>query len=78
VHLFTSQMAVAFIRLRNRLVDRLREDGTAEDALLEEHHPNQQQLLADKRRHATPGLDARGTTKPGLDRERDTGLAVRQ
>jgi hypothetical protein len=35
VHLFTSQMAVAFIKLRNRLVDRLREDGTAEDALLQ-------------------------------------------
>jgi hypothetical protein len=36
VHLFTSQMAVAFIKLHNRLVDRLREDGTAEDALFEE------------------------------------------
>ena len=36
VHLFTSQMAVAFIRLHNRLVDRLREDETAEDALFEE------------------------------------------
>src|SRR4051812_11180051 len=35
VHLFTSQIAVAFIKLCNRLVDRLREDGTAEDALLE-------------------------------------------
>ena len=31
VHLFTSQMAVAFIRLHNRLVDRLREDGTPEE-----------------------------------------------
>ena len=36
VHLFTSQMAVAFIKLHNRLVDRLREDGAAEDALFEE------------------------------------------
>ena len=36
MHLFTTQMAVAFIKLRDRLVDRLREDGTAEDALLEE------------------------------------------
>ena len=36
VHLFTSQMAVAFIALHNRLVDRLREDDTAEDALFEE------------------------------------------
>src|SRR5205814_2422477 len=36
VHLFTSQMAVAFIRLHNRLVDRLREDGTAEDELFEQ------------------------------------------
>jgi hypothetical protein len=36
VQLFTSQMAVAFIKLHNRLVDRLREDGTAEDALFEE------------------------------------------
>src|SRR3954465_2676501 len=36
VHLFTSQMAVAFIHLHNRLVDRLREDETAEDALFEQ------------------------------------------
>jgi hypothetical protein len=36
VHLFTSQMAVAFIKLHNRLVDRLREDGTPEDALFGE------------------------------------------
>jgi hypothetical protein len=36
VHLFTSQMAVAFIKLHNRLVDRLREDGIAEDVLFEE------------------------------------------
>jgi hypothetical protein len=36
VHLFTSQMAVAFIRMHNRLVDRLREDGTPEDALFQE------------------------------------------
>jgi hypothetical protein len=36
VHLFLSQMAVAFIGLHNRLVDRLREDGTAEDELFEE------------------------------------------
>src|SRR3954447_13043725 len=36
VHLFTSQMAVAFIKLHNRLVDRLRADGTAEDELFEE------------------------------------------
>ena len=30
VHLFMSQMQVAFIGLHNRLVDRLREDGTDE------------------------------------------------
>ena len=36
VHLFTSQMAVAFIKLHNALVDRLREDGTDEEALFEE------------------------------------------
>ncbi|MGZ4251125.1 MAG: peroxidase family protein [Solirubrobacteraceae bacterium] len=30
VHLFTSQMQVAFINLHNRLVDRLREDGITE------------------------------------------------
>jgi hypothetical protein len=36
VHLFTSQMAVAFIELHNRLVDRLREDETAEDVLFED------------------------------------------
>ena len=36
VHLFASQMAVAFIRLHNRLVDRLRADGTAEEAVFEE------------------------------------------
>jgi hypothetical protein len=36
VQLFTSQMLVAFIGLHNRLVDRLREDGVAEDELFEE------------------------------------------
>jgi hypothetical protein len=36
VHLLTSQMVVAFIKLHNGLVDRLREDGTAEEALFEE------------------------------------------
>ncbi len=36
VHLFMSQMQVGFIRLHNRLVDRLREDGTAEAELFEE------------------------------------------
>jgi len=36
VHLFTSQMSVAFIHLHNRLVDRLREDGTAEQDLFDE------------------------------------------
>jgi hypothetical protein len=41
------------------------------------NHPNQL-LLADKRRHATPGLDVPGTTKPGRDREGVTGRAVRQ
>jgi Animal haem peroxidase len=35
VQLFTSQMVVAFITMHNRLVDRLREDGTAEEALFE-------------------------------------------
>ena len=38
VHLFTSQMAVAFIALHNRLVDRLREDGVAEGHLFDEAH----------------------------------------
>jgi hypothetical protein len=36
VHLFTSQMAVAFIRLHNRLVDRLRDDQVAEQDVFEE------------------------------------------
>ena len=36
VHLFTSQMAVAFIKLHNRLVDRLREDGVAEQDVFDE------------------------------------------
>ncbi len=36
VHLFVSQMQVAFIALHNRLVDRLREDGVAEGDVFEE------------------------------------------
>jgi len=36
VHLFTSQMAVAFIKLHNGLVDSLREDRTAEDVVFGE------------------------------------------
>jgi hypothetical protein len=36
VHLFMNQMQVGFIRLHNRLVDRLREDGVAEADLFEE------------------------------------------
>ena len=36
VHLFTSQMAVAFIDLHNRLVDRLRDDGVEEEDLFAE------------------------------------------
>jgi hypothetical protein len=36
VHLFMSQLQVAFIRLHNRLVDRLREDGVGEGELFEE------------------------------------------
>ena len=36
VHLFTSQMAVAFINLHNRLVDRLRHDETAEQDIFDE------------------------------------------
>jgi hypothetical protein len=36
VQLFTSQMLVAFIKLHNRLVDRLRDDGVAEDGLFAE------------------------------------------
>src|SRR6185369_1878864 len=36
VHLFTSQMSVAFIRLHNRLVDRLRDDGVAGQDLFDE------------------------------------------
>jgi hypothetical protein len=35
VHLFTSQMAVAFMALHNRLVDRLREHGAGEPAVFE-------------------------------------------
>jgi Animal haem peroxidase len=36
VHSFMNQMQVAFIRAHNRLVDRLREDGVAEDDLFDE------------------------------------------
>jgi hypothetical protein len=36
VHLFTSQMVVAFIELHNRLVDRLRDDDVAERDIFEE------------------------------------------
>jgi hypothetical protein len=36
VHLFMNQMQVGFIRLHNRLVDRLREDGTPEADLFDE------------------------------------------
>ena len=36
VHVFMSQMQVAFIRAHNRLVDRLREDGAAEADLFDE------------------------------------------
>ncbi|MBV8998422.1 MAG: hypothetical protein JO304_05145 [Solirubrobacterales bacterium] len=36
VHVFMSQMQVAFIRAHNRLVDRLREDGVGADDLFEE------------------------------------------
>jgi hypothetical protein len=36
VHLFTSQMLVAFINLHNELVDRLRDDGVAEPAVFDE------------------------------------------
>jgi hypothetical protein len=36
VHLFMNQMQVGFIRLHNRLVDRLREDGAPEPDLFEE------------------------------------------
>src|SRR3984885_15256072 len=36
VHLFSSQMAVAFINLHNRLVDRLREDGIADQDIFNE------------------------------------------
>jgi hypothetical protein len=36
VQLFTSQMSVAFIKLHNRLVDRLRDDGVAEADQFEE------------------------------------------
>jgi hypothetical protein len=36
VHLFTSQMEVAFIKLHNRLVDRLRHDDVAEQDVFEE------------------------------------------
>jgi hypothetical protein len=36
VHLFLSQMLVAFIELHNRLVDRLRADGVAEPEVVED------------------------------------------
>jgi Animal haem peroxidase len=36
VHIFTSQMQVAFIAAHNRLVDRLREDGVGEQSLFDE------------------------------------------
>ncbi|TML07256.1 MAG: peroxidase [Actinobacteria bacterium] len=36
VHLFTSQMLVAFVNMHNRLVDRLREDGVAEPDIFDE------------------------------------------
>jgi Animal haem peroxidase len=36
VHLFVSQMHVAFLRLHNRLVDRLRTDGVEETSLFDE------------------------------------------
>lgn len=36
VHVFTSQMQVAFIAAHNRLVDRLREDGAAEEIVFDE------------------------------------------
>jgi len=36
VHLFISQMVVAFINLHNRLIDRLRDDGVAEQDVFEE------------------------------------------
>jgi Animal haem peroxidase len=36
VHVFVSQMQVAFIRAHNRLVDRLRDDGVAEAELFDE------------------------------------------
>jgi hypothetical protein len=44
-------------------------------AVSEEHEGGQH---ADKRSHATPGLDAREATNAGLDREGVTGLADRQ
>jgi heme peroxidase len=40
VHLFVSQMQLAFIRAHNRIVDRLRADGVAEDDLFEEARRN--------------------------------------
>jgi heme peroxidase len=36
VHLYVSQMQVAFIKLHNRLVDRLRDDDVGEDGVFEE------------------------------------------
>ncbi|MDW5594231.1 peroxidase family protein [Conexibacter stalactiti] len=35
VQLFTSQLAVAFVKLHNRLVDRLRDDGVADEQLFD-------------------------------------------
>ena len=64
VHLFTSQMSVAFIKLHNRLVDRLRATGVAEEDVFEE-----------ARRAATLALPARdparvpaGPHRRGADR----------
>ena len=36
VHLFVTEMQIAFVKAHNRLVDRLREDGMPEDALFDE------------------------------------------
>ncbi len=36
VHLFVNQLHVAFLRMHNRLIDRLREDGVAQGELFEE------------------------------------------
>jgi Animal haem peroxidase len=69
VHLFLSQMSVAFINLHNRLVDRLREDGVPEQYLFEEARRaatwHYQHVIL---REFLPGLIGEALTAELLDR----------